>query len=145
MAKCCLTSGAASIKTLKSVGRPPSESDLTQAEIEYMVNKHTLVFQNGMNLYQRASQLSLLLGKPIKPWELRGLYYARRIKLKVPKKRLGRPNLPPAQEQQELIDYTRDQVAMLISQGYEIIQIDASLFSNKSLNKETWAGVGDRP
>jgi hypothetical protein len=99
MAKCCITSGAASIKSLKSVGKPPNESDLTQAEIEYMVNKHTLVFQNGLNLYQRASQLSLLLGKPIKPWELRGLYFARKIKLKVPKKRLGRRNLPSAQDQ----------------------------------------------
>ncbi len=49
----------------------------------------------------------------------------------------------PFPQQQELLDRVRSRLGELTSQGYEILQIDESVFSTKQYNHKCWAPVGN--
>ena len=132
LAKAYMQGGEEAVGQLKwSAGRPLKFHGYTQGELDIIVSKQTSKTQAGLSMRARAMRISEEYGKPISAYQLKKLYKGRGVSEQKPKVRGGRPQLQPIHEQAAKIADCKRRVMWYISQGYEIICIDACVFSPK--------------
>ena len=117
---------------------------LSTAQVAWLVNPDTLKQQAHMSLEQRAAALNVKFNQSIGSWDVRALYRGVGISKQRLKRALGPPN--PTEKalvkQQLFIDTAKEKFERLSKLGYDIFQLDASVFSAKSFTPSAWALVG---
>ena len=144
LAKAYRQGGLEAVGQLKwGPGRPLKFHGFTQGELDIIVSKQTSRTQAGLSMRARAMRISEEYGKPISAYQLKKLYKGRGVTEQKAKVRGGRPLLQPIHVQAAKIADCKRRVMWYLSQGYEIICIDACIFSPKQVTSKTWAPIGD--
>ena len=134
MRRCCLAYDRGGWEAVEELnwtrGRPLNPPLPLHAE-QYAVKEETLRSHMHLSLAARAARLASRFNAPFTYDNLRKLYRGHGIRYRPLKRRLGPAQLPSVPEQQIKLEELRLRIGACIARGYDIIQIDESVFSGK--------------
>ena len=126
----------------KRVGRPPKQSAITQEQLNWLTLPSVLRTQAGFSLKMVLSSFNQRFApNKLTAHDLREVYRGLGITFQKVRPRLGPKALPAEPQQRMRLRELAQEVGNAISHGYEIVQVDESLFNPDSFTHRHWAPV----
>ena len=142
--KACEQGGKEAVLALKWGSGAPATPAPPVDEIKWLVDPATLIKQAHLSLAQRAGVFNQLFDRDMSAHHIRALYRHAQVSKQRFRSRLGppKPTMEALFKQQRYLDVAKEKFARLTKQGYDIFQLDASLFNPDSFVPSAWAPQG---